>query len=60
MIEFLSSIPQIPLWMGLAAAIPQSRPALRVYFMIIAILTATAAAAAPFPAVRGCEAALRS
>ena len=58
MIEFLSSIPQIPLWMGLAAAIPQSRPALRVYFMIIAILTA--AAAAPFPAVRGCEAALRS
>ena len=57
MIEFVSSIPQIPLWMGLAAAIPQSRPALRVYFMIIAILTAAAAA---FPAVRGCEAALRS
>ena len=55
MIEFVSSIPQIPLWMGLAAAIPQSRPALRVYFMIIAIL-----AAAAFPAVRGCEAALRS
>ena len=58
MIEFLSSIPQIPLLMGLAAAIPQSRPALRVYFTIIAILSATAAA--PFPAVRGCEAALRS
>lgn len=39
MIEFLSSIPQIPLWMGLAAAIPQSWPALRVYFMIIVILS---------------------
>ena len=39
MIEFLSSIPQIPLWMALAAAIPQSWPALRVYFMIIVILS---------------------
>lgn len=38
-IEFLSSIPQIPLWMGLAAAIPRSWPALRVYFMIIVILS---------------------
>ena len=39
MIEFLSSIPQIPLWMALAAAIPPSWPALRVYFMIIVILS---------------------
>ena len=39
MIEFLSSIPQIPLWMALAAAIPPSWPALRVYFVIILILS---------------------
>ena len=38
-IEFLSSIPQIPLWMALAAAIPLSWPPLRVYFMIIVILS---------------------
>ena len=39
MIEFLISIPQIPLWMALASAIPQSWPALRVHFMIIVILS---------------------
>ena len=38
-IELLRSIPTIPLWMGLAAAIPRSWPALRVYFMIIVILS---------------------
>lgn len=38
MIEFLQSLPTIPLWMGLAAAVPIEWPALRVYFMITVIL----------------------
>jgi peptide/nickel transport system permease protein len=38
-IEFLQSIPTIPLWMGLAAAIPQSWSALQVYFAITIILS---------------------
>jgi len=38
-IEFLRSIPTIPLWMGLAAAIPLSWPPLRVYFAITIILS---------------------
>ena len=38
-IEFLNSIPKIPLWMGLAAAIPLSLPPLRVYFLITLILS---------------------
>ena len=38
-IEFLRSIPTIPLWMGLAAAIPLSWPPLRVYFMITIIVS---------------------
>ena len=38
-IEFLNSIPKIPLWMGLAAAIPLSLPPLQVYFMITLILS---------------------
>lgn len=38
-IEFLRSIPYIPLWMGLAAAIPTSWPPLRVYFAITVILS---------------------
>jgi len=38
-IEFLRSIPYIPLWMGLAAAIPLSWPPLRVYFAITVILS---------------------
>lgn len=37
--EFLRSIPTIPLWMGLAAAIPLSWPPLRVYFTITLILS---------------------
>lgn len=38
-IELLMSIPRIPLWMGLAAAIPTDWPALRVYFTITLILS---------------------
>jgi peptide/nickel transport system permease protein len=38
-IEFLQSIPSIPLWMGLAAAIPQTMPPVRVYFLITVILS---------------------
>jgi peptide/nickel transport system permease protein len=38
-IELLMSIPKIPLWMGLAAAIPTEWPALRVYFAITIILS---------------------
>ncbi len=38
-IEMLMSIPKIPLWMALAAAVPQRWPALRVYFAITIILS---------------------
>jgi len=38
-IEFLRGIPTIPLWMGLAAAIPLDWPPLRVYFGITLILS---------------------
>jgi peptide/nickel transport system permease protein len=38
-IEFLQSIPTIPLWMGLAAAIPLTLPPLQVYFLITVILS---------------------
>ncbi len=38
-IEFLRAIPTIPLWMGLAAAIPLDWPPLRVYFAITVILS---------------------
>jgi peptide/nickel transport system permease protein len=38
-IEFLQSIPTIPLWMGLAAAIPQSWTPIQVYFAITVILS---------------------
>ena len=38
-VEFLRSIPTIPLWMGLAAAIPLTWPPLRVYFTITVILS---------------------
>ncbi len=38
-IEFLRSIPSIPLWMGLAAALPPKWPPLRVYFAITVILS---------------------
>jgi len=39
LIEFLRSLPTIPLWMGLAAALPMDWPPLRVYFMITIILS---------------------
>lgn len=38
-IEFLRSIPTIPLWMGLAAAIPLSWPPLQTYFFITLIVS---------------------
>ena len=37
-IEFLISIPVIPFWMGLAAALPHDWPSLRIYFAITIIL----------------------
>jgi peptide/nickel transport system permease protein len=39
LIEFLQSIPTIPLWMGLAAAIPQNWSPIQVYFAITVILS---------------------
>lgn len=38
-IEFLRSMPSIPLWMSLAAAVPPAWPPLRVYFAITVILS---------------------
>ena len=38
-VEFLISIPQIPLWMALSAALPANWPPLRVYFGITLILS---------------------
>ncbi len=38
-IEFLRSIPTIPLWMGLAAAIPLGWPPLRTYFIVTLIVS---------------------
>lgn len=38
-IEFLRSIPTIPLWMALSAALPPNWPPLRVYFGITVILS---------------------
>jgi peptide/nickel transport system permease protein len=37
-IEFVRSIPQIPLWMALSAALPATWPVIRVYFGITIIL----------------------
>ncbi|WP_082903905.1 ABC transporter permease [Devosia elaeis] len=39
LIEFLLAIPTIPLWMGLAAAIPPTLSPIQVYFMITVILS---------------------
>ncbi len=39
LIEFLRSIPTIPLWMALAAAVPQHWSVLRVYFAITIIIS---------------------
>lgn len=38
-IEFIRSIPTIPLWMGLAAAIPLGWPPLRTYFIVTLIVS---------------------
>ena len=38
-VEFLESIPGLPLWMALAAAIPLEWPTVRKYFMITVILS---------------------
>lgn len=38
-IEVISSMPTIPLWLGLAAAIPLTWPPLRVYFVITLIVS---------------------
>lgn len=38
-IEFLRSIPVLPLWMALAAALPANWPALRIYFSITIIVS---------------------
>lgn len=39
LIEFLRSIPTIPLWMGLAAAIPLDWPPLHTYFVVTIIVS---------------------
>ncbi|MCT8161716.1 ABC transporter permease [Pseudoruegeria sp. SHC-113] len=39
LIEFLRSVPTIPLWMGLAAAIPLDWPPLRTYFVVTVIVS---------------------
>jgi peptide/nickel transport system permease protein len=39
MIEVLTTLPQIPLWMALAAALPREWPQLRVYFATTLILS---------------------
>jgi peptide/nickel transport system permease protein len=38
-IEFIRSIPQIPLWMALSAALPATWPVVRIYFGITIILS---------------------
>ncbi len=38
-IEFIRSIPQIPLWMSLSAAMPATWPVIRIYFGITIILS---------------------
>ncbi len=42
MIEFVMCVPQIPLWMGLSAALPPHWPPMRVYFAITIILSLVA------------------
>ena len=38
-IDLLISIPRLPLWMGLAAAVPREWPPLRIYFGIVVVLS---------------------
>ena len=46
-IEFLQSLPTIPLWMGLAAAVPIAWPQTRTYFMITSSSPSSAGPASP-------------
>ena len=39
LIEIISAMPTIPLWLGLAAAIPLTWPPLQVYFVITLIVS---------------------
>ena len=39
LIEILRSIPTIPIWMGLAAAVPQDWSVIQVYFVITVIIS---------------------
>ena len=38
-VDLLVSIPTLPLWMALAAAVPMNWPPLRIYFMILVVLS---------------------
>lgn len=38
-VDFMVAIPKIPLWMGLAAAVPRTWPVIRTYFAITLILS---------------------
>ncbi len=38
-VDVLQSLPQIPLWMSLAAALPQNWPQVRMYFLVTIILS---------------------
>ena len=38
-VDFLQSLPTLPLWMALAAAVPTAWPPIRIYFMITVILS---------------------
>lgn len=39
LIEFIRSVPSLPLWMGLSAAVPPDWPVVRIYFAITIILS---------------------
>ena len=39
MIEFIRTVPNIPLWMALSAAVPKDWPVVRVYFAITVLLS---------------------
>ena len=39
LIEYIISIPQIPLWMGLSAALPKKWPTVKIYFGVTLILS---------------------
>ena len=39
LVEFLMSLPTIPLWLALSAAMPRDWPILRIYFGIVIVLS---------------------